>query len=325
MAAAAFVSSPSALLAKNEMPRLSGTHIKFGLNAYSFNGPLSRGTRAPGAAAPAGGAGKGGGGRKGGDGAQKGGGNATSTMTWNDVIEFCARTGIDGLDPTGYYFTGYPAVPSDKVIADFKRRCFLNGIPINCTGVRNNFAQVDAAARQKDVQLIKDWVHVAQKMGAYGLRVFSGNNVPAGRTFDQVLTEYMVPAFREICAYAGDHGVVIALQHHDDYLKTADETIKFMQAVDSEWLGLVLDIGSVRTGDPYAEIEKLIPYACSWQIKEQVYRNEKAEATDMAKIKEAIVRTGYRGFVPFEALEGGGSPEVITKFFQHIKQGFGMT
>jgi hypothetical protein len=97
-----------------------------------------------------------------------------------------------------------------------------------------------------------------------------------------------------------------------------------MQAVDSEWLGLVLDIGSVRTGDPYAEIEKLIPYACSWQIKEQVYRNEKAEPTDMAKIKEAIVRTGYRGFVPFEALEGGGSPEVITKFFHHIKKGFGM-
>ena len=51
----------------------------------------------------------------------------------------------------------------------------------------------------------------------------------------------------------------------------------------------ILDIGSPRSGDPYAEIEKLVPYAVSWQIKENVGRDGKDEPTDLAKIKAIIL------------------------------------
>jgi hypothetical protein len=117
---------------------------------------------------------------------------------------------------------------------------------------------------------------------------------------------------------------MVGLQQHNDCLKTADETIRVIEAVNSEWFGSILDVGSLRAGDPYAEIEKLVPYAVSWQIKEEVGRNGKAEPTDLKKIKAIIDRHGYRGYVPFEALRQGDPTPAIVAFLARIREAFGL-
>ena len=129
----------------------------------------------------------------------------------------------------------------------------------------------------------------------------------------------MIPAFRECAEHGKKHGVIVALQHHDDFLKTADETIQVVNAVDSEWFSVVLDVGSLRQGDPYKEIEKLLPYSCTWQIKERVYVDGKAAPIDLGKIRAIIDRVGYRGFVPFESL-GPGNPEQVTEFLERVRK-----
>jgi hypothetical protein len=93
-----------------------------------------------------------------------------------------------------------------------------------------------SAARQKD------WVEVASKLGAPVMRVYSGARIPEGHTFDQVL-EWMIPNLRECAEYAGRHGVILVLQNHDDFVKTADQAIRIINAVDAEWFGSVLDVG----------------------------------------------------------------------------------
>jgi sugar phosphate isomerase/epimerase len=134
----------------------------------------------------------------------------------------------------------------------------------------------------------------------------------------------MVADFKECAAFGKQHGVMVALQQHNDFLKTAAETIRVIDAVGSDWFGCILDIGSLRSGDPYAEIETLVPYAVSWQIKENVGRDGQEEPTDLAKIKAIIDRSGYRGYVPFEAL-GAGDPRVkVTDFLEKIRQAFGL-
>ncbi len=97
-----------------------------------------------------------------------------------------------------------------------------------------------------------------------------------------------------------------------------------IEAVDSAWFASILDIGSLRSGDPYAEIEKLVPYAVSWQIKEEVGRNGQPEPTDLHKIKAIIDRHGYRGYVPFEALRPGDPTAAIVAFLGKIRQAFGL-
>ena len=278
----------SASLAEAKINREKGVKLKLGLNAYSFDKPLRAGT-----------------------------------MTLADAVIFCAQQGVDALDPTGYYFPGYPSVPPDEYIYGLKRTAFVNGVAISGTGVRNDFAQADPDARRKDVRLVKDWIVVASKLGAPVIRVFSGPKRPEGIPFEQAM-DWMVADFRDCAAFGKEHGVVVALQQHNDFLKTADETIRVVEAVDSDWFGLILDIGSVRQGDPYAEIEKLVPHAVSWQIKEQVGRNGKEEPTDLRKVKAVIDRSGYRGYVPFEALGAGDPRPKIIAFLEEIRREFGL-
>ena len=269
--------------------REAGVKLKLGLNAYSFNGPLLAGS-----------------------------------MTLADAVDFCAKKGVDALDATGYYFPGYPSVPSDEYVYALKRTAFVNGVAISGTGVRNNFAVADEAARKRDVQMVKDWIVVASKLGAPVIRVFAGPERPAGYTFDRAL-DWMVSDFKQCAAFGKEHGVIVGLQQHNDFLKTAEETIRVIQAVDSEWFASILDIGSLRSGDPYAEIEKLVPYAVSWQIKEEVGRNGKPEPTDLARIKAIIDAHGYRGYVPFEALGPGDARPRVTAFLAKIRAAFGLS
>jgi sugar phosphate isomerase/epimerase len=285
-ALAAMASFPgSAIAAPQTIHREAGVKLKLGLNAYSFNKQLREGS-----------------------------------MTLADVVHFCAKQGVDALDATGYYFPGYPNVPTDEYIYTLKRVAFVNGVAISGTGVHNDFAAADPAARKKDVQLIKDYIVVASKLGAPVIRVFSGSARPPA-DFEQTLA-WMVSNLQECAAFGKDHGVVVAVQQHNDFLKTAAETIRLIDGVGSDWFACILDIGSLRSSDPYAEIEKLVPYAASWQIKEEVGRDGKSEPTDLAKIKAIIDRSGYRGYLPFEALDSGDPQPKIIAFLDKIRHTF---
>jgi sugar phosphate isomerase/epimerase len=214
---------------------------------------------------------------------------------------------------TGYYFPGYPNVPKDELLYSLKRHAFLNGVTITGTGVRNDFALTDASSRRGHIQLVKDWIDVAAKLGSDMVRVFAGKELPKGYSFDQVL-QWMIPAFQECAEYGKKNGVIVGLQHHDDFLKTADETIRVVKNVNSEWFSVILDVGSLRQGDPYAEIEKLLPYASNWQIKEHVWYGTKKEDIDLRRVRAIIDKVGYRGFTPIEALGEGDPAEVVTAF-----------
>lgn len=284
--AAAGLAPLPAALAQPKVARLSGTHVRVGLNSYSFDKVLRDGS-----------------------------------MTLPEVVRYCAQHGIEALDATGYYFPGYPKPPADDYIRSLKREAFVNGVTVFGTGVRNDFSVPDAAARRNDVQLVKDWIEVAAKLGASVIRVFSGRRVPSGHTFEGVL-EWMVPHLQECVAYGRRHGVVVGLQNHDDFLKTADETIRLARAVNSEWFGIILDVGSLRQSEPYAEIEKLVPYAVSWQLKENVSYGAKATPTDLRRIKAIIDRAGYRGFLPIETLGPGDPKTKVKKFLAEVRAVF---
>ncbi len=170
--------------------------------------------------------------------------------------------------------------------------------------------------------MVKAWIEAAAKLGAGVVRIFAGQKVPDGGTFERTL-EWMVPDIRECVDHARRHGVIVGLQNHDDFVKTADETIRILEAVSSEWFGVILDVGSLRKGDPYAEIEKLAPYAVSWQLKETVWYGAKEVPADVARIKAIIDKVGYRGFLPIETL-GPGDPRVkVDRFLAEVRRCFG--
>jgi sugar phosphate isomerase/epimerase len=246
--------------------------LKLSLNAFSFNKPLLEGT-----------------------------------MTIGDMLEFCADEGLKAVDITAYYFKGYPDVPSDEILYEVKRKAFALGVEICGTGVRNDFTHADPAKRRESVQLVKNWIDAAQKLGAQTVRIFSGTQKPEGYSRRQIL-DWMLNDIRECVDYGRAHGVVVALQNHDDFLKTADETIEVMEVINSPWFGLMLDIGSFRQQDPYDEISRTIRYAVTWQIKEKVFVAGKEVDVDAPRLMKLIKASGFRGYLPLETL-GEGEPK----------------
>lgn len=271
----------AALLTRAALPglrRVGGPKLKLSLNAYSFNQPLMAGT-----------------------------------MSLDQLLEFCAQQQLDAVDITGYYFKGYPEVPSDPVINSFKRRASVLGLDISGTGVRNDFTQADESARRADIELVKRWVVVAGKLGAPTLRVFAGKETPAGVTRVQA-SEWLVSCLEECVQFAEKHGVIIAVQNHNDFIATAAHAREVLDKVNSPWLGLMLDTGSYRQGDPYVEIAATAAYAVNWQIKEEAYVDGKVVPTDLPKLISIIKASGYRGYLPIETL-GAGDPMVKVPAF----------
>ena len=270
VASACSASKPPSASPK-KLPEIS-TGLKTALNAYSFNAPLTNGT-----------------------------------MTISDMLDFCAANGFEGVDITGYYFKGYPQVPSDEYIFQIKRKAFRLGVEISGTGVRNDFTIADKTKRELEVALVKNWIEVAAKIGAPVIRIFAGNQKNEGIAKEQV-TEWMLKDIQTCVDYGKQYGVIIGLQNHNDFIQTADQVIKIIDTINSEWLGLILDTGSYRVLDPYEEIARSIKHTVNWQIKENVFVNGTEKATDMAKLMGIIKSYGYKGYLPIETL-GEGDPK----------------
>ncbi len=235
------------------------------------------------------------------------------------MLTFCAETGFEGVDITGYYFKGYPVVPADDYLFHIKRKAFSLGLEISGTGVRNDFTIADKSKRQLDVELVKKWIEVAAKMGAPVIRIFAGAAKTEGYTKEQV-TDWMLSDIQTCVDVGKQHGVVIGLQNHNDFIQTADEINHIIEAIHSEWLGIILDTGSYRVHNPYDEIAKSINHAVNWQIKEKLFVNGVEVETDMVKLMGIIKASGYKGYLPIETL-GDGDPKIkITAMLAKLKK-----
>src|SRR5438309_5476816 len=171
-------------------------------------------------------------------------------VTLVQVLEFAARNKFEGFDPTGYFFPGYPAVPSDAYVDNFKKRAADLGIGISGTGVRNNFTTSDKSIRDAGVRHIKEWVEVVARLGAPVIRVFADTQMRAenwesvskGATRAQVQA-WIAAALRECADQGKKFKVKIGVQNHGDFLKTGAEQLALIKAVGSEWCGPIVDTG----------------------------------------------------------------------------------
>src|ERR1043165_6952070 len=118
--------------AQNAINRKGGAYIKISLQAYSFSKLLNDNAKGRG-----------------------------EGMSLNGLVDFAAQNNFDAVDLTGYYFPGYPKVPTDDYVYALKKQAYELGVDVCCTGVRNDFANPDPAKRAADVQHVKDWVDVA--------------------------------------------------------------------------------------------------------------------------------------------------------------------
>jgi sugar phosphate isomerase/epimerase len=236
-----------------------------------------------------------------------------------EILEFCANTGFDAVDMTGYYFSTYPATPTNAEIFDFKRKAHALGIEISGTGVRNEFSYSDSTALGKEIDTVLRWIEVAAKMGAPVLRVFTAKQYSTGDERKRV-NDRILFALNKCIEKAAAYGIVLGIQNHNDFLRTADECHELIGAVNSQWLGLVVDTGNFIASDPYEEIRKSLPLAVNWQVKEKLLINGVQTPMDLKRLCSIIKSSNYRGNVPIETLGMNDPLNEVPVFYDKVKK-----
>jgi sugar phosphate isomerase/epimerase len=240
-------------------------------------------------------------------------------MSLKELFLFAAETGFMGVDLTAYYIPGYPEVPEDNILFDIKRMAFLQGLAITGTGVRNDFTLADPELRAKEIDLVKNWILAAIKLGAPYVRVFAGKESPEGHTRDEIKS-WVIDALQECADFASSYGVMVTFQNHNDFIVSTEDIIDIMEGVNSNWFGFMLDIGSLPVPDPYKEIEKLIRYAVTWQVKENVKTNEGSVPTDFPRLMKIVNEQNYHGVFPLETLGEGDPRKKVQTLYKQVTE-----
>jgi len=269
--------APQAAHAIEPIPR-RGAHMKLSLAAYSFRQYL---------------AGK------------------TKSMTLDDFVDLCAEYELDAVEPTSYYF---PEPVTPEYCHQLRRRAFMLGLGISGTAVGNTFTHPPGPQLDKEIAHVKKWVDHAVEMSAPVIRIFAGTLQKD--TTEAQAQKWCIEAIDQCCKYAGQRGIILALENHGGIVSTVDQLLAIVREIKSDWFGVNLDTGNFRGPDPYADIAKAAPYAVTVQVKSEISAGGARGEADFGRIVEVLKKANYRGFV---ALEYEAKEDPKTAVPRHLK------
>jgi len=238
-------------------------------------------------------------------------------MSLFDLADIAARLGLDGVEPTSYFFLK----TDDEYIYKLKHHIFKAGLEVSGMPLGNNFALPPGKEIDQQHEDVRKWVDVAVKLGSPHVRIFAGRvlkKTPRAKAF-----QYTVDNIKKACDYAGSKGIFLNLEDHNFLTETADDLLKLYKAVNHPWLGINLDTGNFR-GEPYSNIAKAAPYASVCQVKHDVRgpkRRQKIPA-DFNRIIKILREARFRGYVTLE-YEGPDPHTQVPVYIRKLKEALG--
>ncbi|MBS7609497.1 sugar phosphate isomerase/epimerase [Candidatus Bathyarchaeota archaeon] len=238
---------------------------------------------------------------------------SSGAMSLDNFINHCYEIGLDGIELTAYYFPK----TEESFLNHLKRSAFLHGLDISGVAVGNNFCLPEEGKRREQVGLVKYWIDVAFRLGAPCLRVFAGK-VPEGYKEEDAF-RWTVDALRECVKYAEERGIILALENHGGITETAEQVLRILKNVDSEWLRVTLDTGNYRVNF-HEEIRRTAPYAVNVHAK--VFESLSAEdlKREYSRILETLRQADYKGYLSIE-YEGADDPLLAVPRFAGFLKG----
>jgi len=236
---------------------------------------------------------------------------ADGKMTIEDFIDEAFGLDVDGVELNQLYFK-----PEIDRIKGIKKALLDYGLDLSCVTVDNNFCKPDPNERRREVEFVKNWIDATVKLSSPIMRINAGWP-PKGISEDEAF-EVSVKCIKEAVDYAERYGLMIVVENHGGITSTAEQVLRLIKTVDSDWFRVNLDLGNFRE-NIYESIEAVMPYtfhihakiyelalewyglSCYWVEKKLDYR----------RIMEIITRYGYNGYLSLE-YEGKDDPLIAV-------------
>ncbi|MBM4094932.1 MAG: sugar phosphate isomerase/epimerase [Planctomycetes bacterium] len=238
--------------------------------------------------------------------------------TLEDFVKDCARFGLEGTEPTSYYF---PQPVTSEYLCRLKGLAFRLGLSISSTAVGNNFCLPPGEARDKQIADVKQWVDYAEILGAPIIRIFSGSQNKQ-QTAEEAI-RLAVEAIEECCEYSGRKGIYLGLENHGGLTGTAESMLQIVRAVSSPWFGVWMDTGNFRSGDVYGELEAIARYTIHVQVKVVMSSPDGgSQPADYPRIARILADVGYRGWICLEYEEDDDPRTACPAHLQKLRAAF---
>jgi sugar phosphate isomerase/epimerase len=239
---------------------------------------------------------------------------AAKTMTYDDLVRLAVDLDTDGLDLTVYWFPN----TSDEFLLPLRRLAFRNAVEIYSISVRTDMCKPAGPERDKQAADLRNWVDVANKLGAGHIRVFGGN-VPKGSTEEQA-AGWVVEMLKPAAEYAGSRGVILGLENHGGVTEKASTILKIVKSVDSPWVGINLDTGNFKS-NALEQIAMCLPYAVNAQFKTQIRdASGNAVPSDWAKLVGMFRDAGYKGYFALEYEDKEDATTAVPRYQRELNK-----
>jgi sugar phosphate isomerase/epimerase len=230
---------------------------------------------------------------------------AAKTLTYEALIAYAADLGMDGLDTTVYWFPD----TSDHYLAKLRNIAFKNSLSLYSVAARIRLSQPTPELQRDELENVKRWLAVSEKLGASHLRVFAGP-LAKGATEEQGLT-WAVEVMKRAADLAGAKGIVLGLEDDGNLTTTAEQTVEIVKRTASPWAGINLDTGNFRKNG-WSQTEMCLPYAVNVHLKEMIATGEGTKVkADWEHLFGMFAKSGYKGYLSLEH-EGDEAPEVAV-------------
>jgi sugar phosphate isomerase/epimerase len=235
-------------------------------------------------------------------------------ITMFDVVDIAADNGLDGVEPTSYWF---PEGADDAYFRRLRLHAFRLGLDISGTALRNDFCVPPGPKREEQFRQVKAWIDRASVLGAPVIRIFGGT-IPKGGD-EAEAASLVIEGIEAVLPYAAEKGVTLALENHGGITLTPAQLLKLVRGVKAPMgnFGVNLDTGNFHGDDPYADLAELAPYALNVQVKTEISRKGKPkEEADLSRFIAILREAKYSGYVVLE-YEAAEDPRVAVP--RHLK------
>ncbi|WP_458763515.1 sugar phosphate isomerase/epimerase family protein [Cupriavidus basilensis] len=189
-----------------------------------------------------------------------------SRMTMRGFLERASSLGVDGVSLESCFLPSLTPEAVSQLREDLDERGLER---VWAWGHPSGLQSGDAP---EEVEDLNRHTEIAAAIGAKVMRICCGGRRTRPAEWGTHKGK-LVPLLRNAIAHAEQHGVVLAIENHIDFL--ADELVELIQTIDSPWLGVCLDTANNlrMLEDPMVAIEKLAPYARATHVKDVAARS----------------------------------------------------
>jgi len=154
---------------------------------------------------------------------------------------------------------------------------------------------------------IDKWIEIASLMGAPVLRV-DVIRTPKEMSQEEAI-KVNIDSVKRCIPHAVEKGITMGIENHGGVTSNAENIIKIVKGVGSEWYGVVLDFGNFGLEErAYEEMEKVARYAMFCHAKtlefglasQGLEPHWEEKRIDYRKIMDILRRRGYNGYLSLE-------------------------